>query len=415
MVQRPGVVLQGTTEESWVQRVGRDCVKKLENIRVKGYVEKGHIDSLMPFFNVPKGKDDVRMVYDGSKSGLNECLWAPWFPLPTVDCLVRALQPGYSMADNDVGEMFHNFMLHRDVRKYCGLDLSLYFLNQPGVQYDKGGKLWERWNRLAMGLRSSPYCAIQGMLMAKEVILGDQYDQANNVFHWQSVRLNLPGDEEYKPSEAWVTKTRADGSVAADVFIYVDDIRSCAPTDLEAWKASQRTSTILGSLGIQDAARKRREPGMETGAWTGSVVWSSGEKLVVMTTQEKWEKTKSHLSWIELHINDTQGLEGKRLKSIRGFLVYVARTYTSMVPYLKGIHATIDSWRPNRNVDGWKYPGPRDQWAEEIGVLDTETKFGLIELETSEPDYVFPVPRLQTDLRSLLALTDWEQPPHRIV
>jgi hypothetical protein len=29
-------------------------------------------------------------------------------------------------------------------------------------------------------------------------------------------------------------------------------------------------------------------------------------------------------------------------------------TYPSMVPYLKGIHQTLDSWRPHRDKDGWK-------------------------------------------------------------
>jgi hypothetical protein len=409
----PGIYYKVKQKNPGSEEMIKIVKKKLANIRDKGYVEKGQIDSLMPFFNVPKGKDDVRMVYDGSKSGLNDCLWSPWFPLPTVDCLVRALQPGYSMADNDVGEMFHNFMLHKDIRKYCGLDLTLYFRRDTDCNQKE--KLWERWNRLAMGLRTSPYCAIQGMLMAKEVILGDQFDQENNVFNWEALRLNLPGDKKYTPSEAWVTKVRRDGTVAADVFVYVDDIRSCAPTELEAWRASQRTSSILGMLGLQDAARKRREPGMETGSWTGSVVWSSNGKLVVMTSQEKWDKTRAQLKWMSDHLQDSKGLDGKRMKSIRGFLVYVARTYTSMVPYLKGIHATIDSWRKNRNIDGWKYPGPRDQWQDGVQVGEVERKLGVESEEEGEPLFVFPVPRLHTDLLSLLSLTNFDQPPHRIV
>jgi hypothetical protein len=45
----------------------------------------------------------------------------------------------------------------------------------------------------------------------------------------------------------------------------------------------------------------------------------------------------------------------KELESCRGFLVYVTRTYGAMVPYLKGVHHTLDSWRPERDVDGWKF------------------------------------------------------------
>ena len=386
--------------------------EKLDVIRKKGYVEKGTINSLMSFFDVPKGHDDIRMVYDGSKSGLNDSLWAPWFPLPTVECLVRSVEPGYYMADNDVGEMFHNFMLHDDLRKFCGLDLTLFFKDSPGVKYEKG-RLWERWNRLAMGLRNSPYNAIQGMMVAKDEILGDRTNE-NNVFRWDAVRLNLPGSKEYDPSKSWIAKIRKDGVVAADVFIYVDDVRTSAPSEEEAWTASQQTSSTLGHLGLQDAARKRREPGQETGAWTGSVVWTSNGEVVVLTTQDKWDKTKDHIRWIAENLNNKEGLDIKTLKSIRGFLVYIARTYNSMVPYLKGLHATIDSWRPGRNMNGWKYSEQR-KWMEEPDEWLFDDKFGMATDSPDEPKFVFPVPRLVGDGRCLTELTREVKPPFRKV
>jgi hypothetical protein len=74
-----------------------------------------------------KGGDDVRMVYDGLRSGLNEALWAPWFALPTVDAMMRGLLPGYWCADNDYGEQFLNFSLHKDLQPFCGIDLSQLF------------------------------------------------------------------------------------------------------------------------------------------------------------------------------------------------------------------------------------------------------------------------------------------------
>ena len=416
---------------------------KLDVIRDKGYVDQGFVESLMSFFEVAKGDDDVRMVYDGTASGLNDVLWAPWFPLPTVECLLRALEPGYSMADNDVGEMFHNFMMHEELRKYCGLDVSLYY---PESIREGKRNLWERWNRLAMGLKSSPYFAVQSMLIAQEVILGDQEDE-ENVFHWKELRMNLPGMNNYEPSKAWVCKIRRDGTVAADLFIYVDDIRSSAPTTEEAWRASQRTSAKLGFLGIQDAARKRRAPGKETGAWTGSVVWTTGGEISAMTTQEKWEKTQMCIRWVAENMSNPVGLNLKTLKSYRGFLVYVARTYPSMVPYLKGVHATIDSWRPGRDCDGWKIrelgkrkrsstsphqlPNKRSDdgdgsnrdhrsLLEEDGEMEPllwEPKFDVDNLdeEAAEPTYCWPVPRLTRDIQSLLALTDSVAPPRRRV
>jgi hypothetical protein len=404
--------------------------EKLDVIRKKGYVEPGLVSSLMSFFEVAKGETDVRMVYDGSASGLNMVLWAPWFPLPTVNGLIRSLEPGYSMADNDVGEMFHNFVLHETMQQYCGLDLTLFYPPEADTNAGRdNSRVWERWTRLAMGLRNSPYNAVQAMLMAEEMILGDRHSP-ENVFRWESVRLNLPGDNLYDPSKSWVCKVRAEGMVAADVFIYVDDIRSSAPTQEEAWIASQRTSSVLGFLGLQDAARKRRDPGQETGAWTGSVVWTSAGEIVVMTTQEKWDKTRKCLEWIAVNMDNAQGLDGRTMKSYRGFLVYVARTYGSLVPYLKGIHATIDSWRPGRDEDGWKWTkasgkrkrtratnvpssgvvGEDDaEWYEMEALFDTNVD------ETNEPEFVKPVPRLRSDIRSLIELTSSITPPHRKV
>ena len=41
------------------------------------------------------------------------------------------------------------------------------------------------------------------------------------------------------------------------------------------------------------------------------------------------------------------------LESILGFLVYDAQAYPPMIPYLRGFHGTLDSWRPNRTKDGF--------------------------------------------------------------
>eukprot|EP00978_Attheya_sp_CCMP212_P014868 scaffold38130_cov63-Attheya_sp.AAC.2 len=38
----------------------------------------------LSFFEVPKGDCDICMVYNGSESGLNECMWVPRFIRPTI-------------------------------------------------------------------------------------------------------------------------------------------------------------------------------------------------------------------------------------------------------------------------------------------------------------------------------------------
>jgi hypothetical protein len=129
------------------QRLPRDLddipkvVEKLCSAKEKGYIDLGLIYSLLSFFEVPKGLTDIRMVYDGTTSGLNEVLWAPWFPLPTIDSLLRSVEPGTWMADNDVGEMFLNFVLHESIQALCGVDLSKYLPEE----IPSGTKvLWER-------------------------------------------------------------------------------------------------------------------------------------------------------------------------------------------------------------------------------------------------------------------------------
>jgi hypothetical protein len=54
---------------------------KLMKVFVRGYFIYEMILSLMSFFAVPKGDTDIRLVHNGTSSGLNAHLWAPWFAL----------------------------------------------------------------------------------------------------------------------------------------------------------------------------------------------------------------------------------------------------------------------------------------------------------------------------------------------
>jgi hypothetical protein len=54
-----------------------------------------------------------------------------------------------------------------------------------------------------------------------------------------------------------------------------------------------------------------------------------------------------------LNTGDTL-LEFRRLRSDRGFMVYVTQAYPSLKPYLKGFHLSLETWRGGRNDEGWK-------------------------------------------------------------
>jgi len=106
--------------------IRRQVGSKLNKFVEKGYVKRGAVRRLISFFTVPKGDADVRVVFDGTRSGLNAVIWAPSFHLPTVDSLLPALEPGYWQNDIDIGEQFYNFCLDPKVRPYCGLDTLRY-------------------------------------------------------------------------------------------------------------------------------------------------------------------------------------------------------------------------------------------------------------------------------------------------
>jgi hypothetical protein len=60
-------------------------------IFARRYFEYGLILSLNSLFLVPKVDTYIRMLYNGTSSGMNARLWAPWFALPTMYALNRAL------------------------------------------------------------------------------------------------------------------------------------------------------------------------------------------------------------------------------------------------------------------------------------------------------------------------------------
>jgi hypothetical protein len=147
-------------------------VEKLQKVRMRRYIAEGYVVSLTSFFEVPKGDDDIRMVYDGSIGGLNEAMWVPRFVLSTLNAHLRAVEEGTFIGDLDVGECFLNFMLHPSVRPYAGVDFTLFFpMATEGVALGEDGlpsllqsvSVWEAWLRAAMGLKSSPYQSVQGL------------------------------------------------------------------------------------------------------------------------------------------------------------------------------------------------------------------------------------------------------------
>jgi hypothetical protein len=67
-------------------------IQKLKKVRERRYIAGGYVVSLTSFFPVEKGDDDIRMVYDGSLSGLSDAMWVPRFVLPTINTHLQAIE-----------------------------------------------------------------------------------------------------------------------------------------------------------------------------------------------------------------------------------------------------------------------------------------------------------------------------------
>ena len=63
---------------------------KVVPVRLRNYIEAGKVTSLTHYFWVQKDLVDIRMLYNGMESGLNDAVWAPHFGLPYVTHTPRA-------------------------------------------------------------------------------------------------------------------------------------------------------------------------------------------------------------------------------------------------------------------------------------------------------------------------------------
>ena len=150
--------------------------------------------------------------------------------------------------------MFLNFRLHKDLQKFCGIDLTQLFPNQDP---NESQKVIGVWLRNAMGLRPSPYASIEGGLRAKRIIIGNHKDK-NHAYQWDHILLNLPFFKDYIANLPKLRKICVDGGLASEVLQYMDDLRTVASSAERSWMASTQMAKGLCYLGLQDAARKRK-------------------------------------------------------------------------------------------------------------------------------------------------------------
>jgi hypothetical protein len=129
----------------------------------------------------------------------------------------------------------------------------------------------------------------------------------------------------------------------------------------------------------------------------------------VLVTQEKWDKTKLLLAALTCELAEGVWMNIKSLESARGFLIYVSRTYRPMIPFLLGIHHTLDSWWTNRREDGWR----QNRLIMSMEGYDDEAYPALGQYAVLPPLTMKAATRLADNLRMLTTLTTPEVPPLR--
>ncbi|GFH53884.1 hypothetical protein CTEN210_10360 [Chaetoceros tenuissimus] len=414
--------------------------KKIKKVADRGYIKDGEVDSLISFFAVPKGEEDIRMVYDATKCGLNEVIWSPNFFLPTVATVVRSATPDTFFGDIDLGEMFLNYFLDEDLRSSAGVDVT-NIADLLEVEVPEGKRLIMRWERNLMGLKSSLYNCIRTFLWSEDFIRGDRKD-SNNPLRWDTVVTNLPGSADYDPTKPWIYRwDETNKRIAASFCSYVDDIRTWAQGEDHCNEATRTIAAKINYLGQQDAPRKRREVSQAPGAWAGATVETvAGEGVYASILPEKWNKARDIVEkWLRCAPEEEEEdwkVNRKELEKDTGFLIHVCLTFENFKPYLKGFYNTLNGWRWDRDSDGWKRSNKDwKQYWEDLEAGDgttngvewtnigsraehwSDVKFMLKEehQDDNAPVFVKGVPRFKQDLRVLSKLLESETPSKRLI
>jgi hypothetical protein len=77
-----------------------------------------------------------------------------------------------------------------------------------------------------------------------------------------------------------------DGCIAADLFIFIDDLRPTCSSCKEACLVARQAPGKLNFLGIQDAPRTQQDSSQSPGVWAGGVIQMTKDEVFVLTSKE---------------------------------------------------------------------------------------------------------------------------------
>ena len=94
----------------------------------------------------------------------------------------------------------------------------------------------------------------------------------------------------------------------------------------------------------------------------GAIFHSDSDTIGILTSQEKWDRAKATVSkWRKYLEVEVAMLNRKEVECDKGFMIHLSKVYPALVPYLKGMHLTLEMWRSDRDSRGWKLP--KNDWA----------------------------------------------------
>eukprot|EP00536_Pseudo-nitzschia_multiseries_P007909 jgi/Psemu1/19038/gm1.19038_g len=167
-------------------------------------------------------------------------------------------------------------------------------------------------------------------------------------------------------------------------------------------KYSSKMTKGICWLGLQDTAHKQTSPSQELGAWAGATVsTNNGQACKGINVHDKHTKA-GYPYYVEAKLENDGcrplgKMHHKMLEFCVGFQVYAAMWYTSMVPYLKGLYLTLNSWKLHQEVKGWAIP------------LTQQNK--IILPKGDPPTWVSTVSQFEASVNPLIELSYANDPP----
>jgi hypothetical protein len=148
----------------------------------------------IPRHPVPKGTDDISVVWDCTNNGGNPTIYTSSFWLHMIATLCRRILANSEQGDFDIEEEFHNYILHKYERQFHGVLVPKLVCDTHPIATPL-----MRFTVPPFGWTSSPYFTLRMLARVIKLEKGPRHD-TTSPFHWEKVVLNLPSSEGYKPS-----------------------------------------------------------------------------------------------------------------------------------------------------------------------------------------------------------------------